>query len=178
MQESYKFFLKDFFLKKFGLVWPREQWSSSPLFTLQNSGGGEKWRRRRRKGGWWEWGSWPNRGANGGSGGGVALGQTVLLFFCIFLVLCFYPPPVLSPFSVLLLFLFSLSTMFSPLCSGFVAVLLFLVVQSGGFAVADDNSRWLFPYSLLLFPWFSFSSFFCFCSLWFQRQFPPKSFSA
>jgi len=106
----------------------------------------------------------------------VALGQTMLFLSVFSLSSVSALPPVLSPFSVLLLFLFSLSTMFSPLSNHFVAVLLFLVVHSGGFVVADDNSRWLFPYSLLLFPWFSFSSFFYFCSLWFQRQFPPKSF--
>ena len=102
------------------------------------------------------------------------LAQTVVLFFsCIFLILyfcsCFFPLCSSFLFFVLLLFLFYLSTMFNPLCSGSVAVLLFSVVHSGGFAVANDSSRWLFPCSLLpllLLPRFSFSLFFLFlCSL-------------
>jgi len=95
------------------------------------------------------------------------LAQTVVLFFsCIFFILyfcsCFFPLFSSFLFFVLLLFLFYLSTMFNPLCSGSVAVLLFSVVHSGGFAVANDSSRWLFPCSLLLLlllPRFSFSLF-------------------
>ena len=59
---------------------------------------------------------------------------------------CFFPLCSSFLFDVLLLFLFYLSTMFTLLCNGFVAVLLFSMVHSGGFVVAE----WLFPCSLLL----------------------------
>jgi hypothetical protein len=82
-----------------------------------------------------------------------AVALTVVLFFLRF------PCPLLLPslmfflfFPVLLMLFFSLSTMFSPLCSGFVAMLLFSMVHSGGFTVADDSSWWFFPCSLLIFP--------------------------
>jgi hypothetical protein len=165
-------FLKWFF-KLFLLSWTRPNaFRSGPVLSgLGNNGvalhcshGGRPKENMKMK----EERSWPHGGGCGGDVyGGVVLAQTVVLFFsCIFLILyfcsCFFLLCSSFLFFVLLLFLFYLSTMFNPLCSGSVVVLLFSVVHSGGFAMANDSSRWLFPCSLLLLlllPRFSFSFF-------------------
>jgi len=126
-------------------VRPSEQWSSSPLFTCNVNSGGQPEKRKKKEA------DLAVLVTHGAYGGGIVVamdssGSRQRSFFF---------SPLLHCAIFFCCFSFHLSTMLFPLCSGFVAVLLWR--RRGRMARRARHSRRCF---FVYFPFYFFSCFF------------------